>query len=268
MLAVRVLLGQAAGRLAGMAGGFDAGEALRGGLGDRRQAWDFVRRFAAEWTVPLAPGDGVSRDTWRAAEQRVGVELPAALRETYLLFGRRADLTARQDRLVPVHELSLDDSGSTVVFRVENQHCAAWGVAAADLARADPPVYVRDQGRGGWKPFLDRVSVACAEMVLSEVLLGSWKLGNACELPGELITMVESAYEQVALPEYPLWADRGVTVRWFSAPGKLLRMDGRGPYCWLFVRGRTLADLESICTAIPGRWASPQGITEISDYPL
>lgn len=122
-----------------------------------------------------------------------------------------------------------------MVFRAENQHCAAWGVAVADLARADPPVYVRDEGRGGWEPFLDRVSVACVEMVLSEVLLGSWKLGNACELPGELITMVESAYEQMALPEYPLWADRSIMVRWFSAPGKLLRMDGRGPYCWLLV---------------------------------
>jgi hypothetical protein len=146
---------------AGMAGGFDAGEALRDGLIGRRQAWEFIGQLAAEWTAPLAPGDGVSRDTWRAAEQRIGAEPPAALREAYLLFGRRPDLTARQDRLVPPHELSVDESGTTVVFRVENQHCAAWGVALADLDRADPPVYVQDRDGGGWKPFLDRVSVAC-----------------------------------------------------------------------------------------------------------
>jgi hypothetical protein len=96
-----------------MAGGFDAGQALRGGVGDRRQAWEFIRRFAAEWTTPLVPGDGVSRDAWRAAEDRIGAELPAALREAYLLFGRRPDLTARQDRLVPAHQLSLDESGTT-----------------------------------------------------------------------------------------------------------------------------------------------------------
>jgi len=250
-----------------MAGGFDPGEALRGGLGDRRQAWEFVRRFAAEWTAPLAPGDGVSRDTWRAAEQRIGAELPAALREAYMLFGRRPDLTARQDRLVPARELSFDDSGTAVVFRVENQYCAEWGVAAADLASADPPVYVRDRRRGGWEPLLDRVSVACVEMVLSEVLLGAGKLGNACPLSGELITVVESAYEQMALPEYRLWTSHGVTVRWFSAPGRLLRMDGHGPYCWLFVRGRTPADLDSICAAIPGPWVSAQGTIEASDLP-
>jgi hypothetical protein len=157
-----------------MADRFDAGEALPGGLVDRRQAWDFIRRFAAEWTAPLGPGDGFRRDTWLAAEQRIGAGLPAALRESYLLFGRRSDLTARQDRLVPPFELGLDDPGSHVVFRVENQGCAEWGVAVADLASADPPVYVR---------------------------------------------------------------------------------------------GRTRADLESICAAIPGPWTSSHGVAEIADIP-
>jgi len=96
---------------------------------------------------------------------------------------------------------------------------------------------------------------------------GSGKLGNACPLPGELITVVESAYKQMALPEYPLWCDRSIVVRWFSAPGKLLRMDGRGSYCWLFARGRTPADLGSICATIPGPWVSAQGTREISDLP-
>ncbi len=109
--------------------------------------------------------------------------------------------------------------------------------------------------------------MACVEMVLSEVLLGAGKLGNACPLPGELITVVESAYEQMALPEYRLWTGNGITVRWFSAPGRLLRMDGHGPYCWLFVRGRTPADLDSICATIPGPWASAQGTIEVSDLP-
>ena len=250
-----------------MAEGFDASAAFRAGLGDRQQVWEFIRWFAAEWVAPLAPGDGVGRDVLRAAEQHIGAELPAALGEAYLLFGRRPDLTARQDRLVPPRELRLDDSGTTLVFRVENQQCAEWGVAAADLASADPPVWIRDHHHGGWEPFLERVSVACVEMVLSEVLAGARNHGNACELPSELIPVVESAYEQMALPEYPLWAERSITVRWFSAPGKLLRMDGRGPYCRLFVRGRTLPDLESICATIPGPWISRQGTIEVTDLP-
>lgn len=107
---------------------------------------------------------------------------------------------------MPPHELSVDESGTTVVFRVENQHCAAWGVAVADLHRADPPVYVQDRDGGSWKPFLDRVSVACAEMVFSEVVTGRGSSGDMCELPGGLIAVAESACEQMAVPEYRLCA--------------------------------------------------------------
>jgi hypothetical protein len=191
-----------------MTGAFDAAQALRAGLGDRRQAWEFIREFAAAWTAPLGPGDGVSADALGSAERHIGAGLPAALREAYLLFGRRPDLTAVQDPLVLPGELGLDDAGNAVVFRAENQRCAAWGVAAADLSSPDPPVYVRH--RGGWQPFLNRVSTACVEMVLSEVLLGRRQLGDMCELPAELVTTVESAYGQLPVPEYPSWYDRGI----------------------------------------------------------
>jgi hypothetical protein len=245
-----------------MTGAFDAAQALRAGLGDRGQAWEFIREFAAAWTAPLGPGDGVSAAALGSAERHIGAGLPAALREAYLLFGRRPDLTAVQDPLVPPAELGLDDAGNAVVFRVENQRCAAWGVAAADLSSPDPPVYVRH--RGGWQPFLNRVSAACVEMVLSEVLLGRRQLGDTCELPAELITTVESAYGQLPVPEYPSWYDRGITVRWFSAPGKLLRMDGRGPCCWLVAGCQTLADLESIRATVPGPWVQVQWPSEES----
>jgi hypothetical protein len=204
-----------------MTGAFDAARALRAGLGDRRRAWAFIREFAAAWAAPLGPGDGFTDDVLWAAEQRLGMKLPAALRAAYRLFGRRADLTACQDRLLPPDRLRVDHPASVIVFRVENQDCAEWGVAAGDGWNAeDPPVFVRQRGDRRWEPFLDRVSLACAEMVLSEVLLGRWQLGDMCELSANLITRVESAYEQLAVPEYPSSYDRSITVRWFSAPGK------------------------------------------------
>lgn len=200
-----------------------------------------------------------SEDVLWAAEQRLGVKLPVALREAYLLFGQRSDLTAVQDRMVPPDRLRVDHPGAVMMFRVENEHCAEWGVATGeDWNPADPPVYVRQREDRRWEPFLDRVSTACVEMVLSEVLFGRRRLGDMCELPAELITTVESAYGQLAVPEYPSWYDRSITVRWFSAPGKLLRIDGRGAYCWLIAGGQAPADLESIRATIPGPWARVQ----------
>lgn len=133
-----------------MTGAFDAARALSAGLGDRRRAWAFIRGFAAAWTAPLGPGDGFTDNVLRAAEQRLGVKLPEALRDAYLPFGRRADLTALQGPLLPPDRLRVDHLAPVIVFRVENEHCAEWGVAAGDLWNAeDPPVYVRQQGNGG-----------------------------------------------------------------------------------------------------------------------
>ena len=114
------------------------------GLGDRQRAWDFIAEFAAAWTRPLAPGDGYGDDVLWAAGERLGVRLPATLREAYLLFGRREDLTARQDPLLPPDRLRMDRADPVIVFRRENQCCAEWGVAMTDLwSPEDPPVYMR-----------------------------------------------------------------------------------------------------------------------------
>ena len=82
-------------------GGFDVGRAVGAGLGDRRRALDFIDEFAAAWTRPLIREDGYGEDVLQSVEEHLGVQLPAALREAYLVLGRRTDLTAVQDPLLP-----------------------------------------------------------------------------------------------------------------------------------------------------------------------
>jgi len=242
-----------------MVGGFDVSRAVGAGLGDRRRVLEFIDGFAAAWTRPLALEDGYGEDVLQSVEEHLGVRLPPALREAYLLLGRRTDLTARQDPLLPLDRLRVDQAEGVIVFRRENQGCAEWGVAAADPRDPeDPPVYVRQPGDRPWETFATRMSLACVDMVLSEVLLGA-EFMAMCDLSGApAIAAAESAYQRVALPEYPLWYDTAVTSRWFAAPGKLLRMDGRGPSCWLIAAGLTHNDLKSICTPIPGEWQGVQ----------
>lgn len=242
-----------------MVGGFDAGRAVGAGLGDRRRALEFIGEFAAAWTRPLVREDGYGEDVLQSVEEHLGVRFPAALREVYLVLGKRTDLTARQDPLLPLDRVRVDQAEAVIVFRRENQACAEWGVAATDPWNPeDPPVYVRQPGDRPWEPFAARMSLACAEMVLSEVLLGT-EFMAMCDLSGvPAAAAAESAYKLVALPEYPLWYDTAAASRWFAAPGKLLRMDGRGSSCWLVAAGQTHNDLKSICTAIPGEWQGAQ----------
>ena len=84
-----------------MASGFDVGRAVGAGLGDRRRVLEFIDEFAAAWTRPLSREDGYGEDVLQSVEEHLGVRLPPALREAYLVLGKRTDLTARQDPLLP-----------------------------------------------------------------------------------------------------------------------------------------------------------------------
>ena len=81
---------------------FDGVDELRGWCGDGgdlRRGWEFVRALAAAFGRPVIEGGGIEADLLQVGEDRIGIRLPAALREAYLLFGRRRDLTAAQDSL-------------------------------------------------------------------------------------------------------------------------------------------------------------------------
>ncbi|MFR9796035.1 SMI1/KNR4 family protein [Streptomyces sp. MS06] len=238
-----------------MVSAFDVAAALRGGAVDRRRVWDFVRDFAAAWSAPLDDASGTAEEELAGAEAALGLRLPAALREGYALLGTaRRDLTGNQDPLRPPAMLQVsEECGGVLVFRTENQGCADWGVRLGDLDQDDPPVFVRSGDR--WLPFLERVSLAWVELVLSETLLGQGPFRDARALPTELIRSLPERFARVELPDHPMWTGGEQSpARWFSAPGKLLRLEGQGDGSWLHVRGRTAADLAAIHTALPGSW--------------
>lgn len=243
---------------------FDALHALSStsAAGNHRHAGDVVRALAAATGRPLADGDGVPADELAEAESRLGVPLPAALREAYLLFGRRADLTAAQDRLLAPGQLRIgdgdgdsdSDAGAVLVFRVENQHNASWGVpleAGAAADSDDPPALL---GIGdGWLPYADRLSLALVEMALSEAMSSARdgksdnkSLGNADRAALGL------AFERLPLPDFPFWAIPDCPpVRWFAGPDALLRDDGGE---WLWVLGRTPEAVQAVRDRLPGGW--------------
>src|SRR4029450_4278942 len=189
-----------------MSDGFDLGQEVAASLGSSQGAWRFIRRFTQSWLTPLTDEDGWTEDDLRAAERRLGLRLPPAIREAYALFGRRQDLTSVQDRLLDPDQLELDVTGEVLIYRVENQSVAVWGVPLAAMEQPDPPVVVaRNFEDGSWEPFLERFSVGCVEMVLSESLFSA---------PGALSAhrdMDPATAELVAGSSLPGW--RCLTIR-------------------------------------------------------
>jgi hypothetical protein len=230
--------------------GFEALQALCGDDGDRRHGWDFVRGLAAAFGRPLTEGDGVDPAEMAKAESRLGIALPAALREAYLLFGRCADLTASQDQLLAPERLQADADG-VLVFRVENQYCASWGVRLEAMSSDDPPVLltVGDE----WMPYADRLSLALVEMVLSEAMFSA-RDGRSDNRNLGHVDQAELAvaFERLPLPDFPFWAIPDCPpVRWFAGPDVLLRDDGGE---WLWVHGRTPEAVQAVRDRFPGEW--------------
>lgn len=223
---------------------------------DAAGAWHFIRRFANAYATPLGAGDGCDDDELREAESRLGLPLPASLREAYGLIGRRDDLTRAQDRLLTPAKLRIDGSGEVLVFRVENQNVAQWGVPLSAVGEADPPVVFRlDSFRPEerlWQPFLDRVSLACVEMVLSEWMLSGEAFCDNRELDDEAIHALEERFRRLPMPDYPLWAEpNGRPMRWFSGEDAVLRDDAG---VWLWVRAASSEGIAAVRHALPGDW--------------
>ncbi|MEO3975064.1 SMI1/KNR4 family protein [Streptomyces sp. CAU 1734] len=238
---------------------FDLAQSLARGVADRGGAWDFIRGFAAHWVRPLESGDGWAESDLAAAEERLGVALPAALREAYLLFGRRSDLTDHQDILLAPAELYVDRAKEALVFRHENQGAASWGLLLGDLREDDPPVFIRadlaDKDAERWEGWLGRLSLCFVEIVLSESLHAPEPCCDALDPDDGDIELLEEHAVQLPFPPYPIGEEEN-GGRWFLA-GDVLLYDGGGMS--LLARGRTLEGLDRIRELIPGDWLDEHG---------
>ena len=221
---------------------------------DPGSAFAFIEWFAREWLVPLQDGDGCTVGEVAAAEERLGLRLPASLAAFYRLLGRRRDLTSHQDRLVALNSLTVEDG--VLVYRIENQGCASWGVRVPDLGLADPPtvVYGDYESDGSWRPFLDSFSLAAVEMVLYEAVMpGRPGWYDDRDLDEADVVRLEHLYERLPFPDYPAWwqPEARLVIRWFGGPDVLLRQNGR---TWLTVLARSPASLARVRDALPGQW--------------
>ncbi|WP_431038494.1 SMI1/KNR4 family protein [Streptomyces sp. P6-2-1] len=223
--------------------------ALARAVADRRGAWHFIEGFAAAWDVAREPGHGVPEAELRAAEARLGLRLPRALREAYLLIGRHAGLTGNHDRLLAPAEWYVEDGA--LVIRTENQGAASWGTPLADAAREDPPLRVRpdlaDKAAEEWQPWLDPLSLAFVELVLSESLHAGRGLTDFLEQDEGTLPLLRAHATRLPFPDYP----HGGLTRWYLAGDVLLRDDGGAA---LLARARTPEALRAFRALVPGDW--------------
>ncbi|KOV18905.1 hypothetical protein ADK90_19520 [Streptomyces sp. XY413] len=233
---------------------FELAASLARGVESRSGAWNFIQGFAAHWADALESNDGWAEADLVAAEERLGVRLPAALREAYLLFGRRRDLTSNHDVLLGPAELHLDGDKEALVFRHENQGAASWGILLDSLQDDDPAVFIRpdlaDKSAEQWEEWLERLSLCFIEIVLSESLQAGEELCDFLDPDDDTIGLLEENAVRLPFPAYPTGEEEHA-IRWFLGQNVLLRDDDGMA---ILARGRTAEDLDRVRDLIPGDW--------------
>jgi hypothetical protein len=118
---------------------------------------DLMSTAFGAWT----PNGGCDDDEITAAENRLGISLPDALRDYYAAAGRHPELMGRGGhehtfRLSAPEHLSIEDGH--LVFCGENQWPPQWSVRADDVGWPDPRVHGRAEPGEKWYSEARRLS--------------------------------------------------------------------------------------------------------------
>jgi hypothetical protein len=101
----------------------------------KKQYRDLFETFG----YPLTDGMRVAAKTLVTTEKRLGVKIPNALREYYLVAGRERRFNTCHNRLLPPERLFIDHK--KLVFMEENQTVVWWGVSMRNLNSLDSSVF-------------------------------------------------------------------------------------------------------------------------------
>jgi len=212
-------------------------------LADRQDRWSLLTDFVAEWHTPLQEGDGYSAAELDAAEQRLGLNLPLALREWYQLAGKRTDLFAIDpyDFTSP-HELSTEEDDHEVLrLFSETQAIVDWGIRQQDLMQDDPPVY--NENSYASEEFL-RSNETFSEFILQVIVHQTacfTEIGGNASGKENTAGIVIANFQPLGLP---LWHWPSYPAQLYGGDDVLIELDrdDKG-YCWVWVAARSEATL-------------------------
>src|SRR5689334_5225677 len=86
----------------------------------------------------LSARTALPSDVLSAAAKRLGVQIPAGLRDYYLVAGRERRFSLCHNHLLPPTKWTIDKQ--RLVFMEENQGVVYWGVSTRNRDSDDPPV--------------------------------------------------------------------------------------------------------------------------------
>jgi hypothetical protein len=144
----------------------------------------YYRTLYATFGYPLTERTAMSPRMLTAAEKRLGLLIPAALRDYYLVAGRDRRFSACQNRFLDPREWNIDKQ--RLIFIQENQSAFWWGVSTRNPDADDPPV---SQGMDDepitWTPAHRKCSVFLAVMLHYQAVNGGFRYCGRADAPDQ-----------------------------------------------------------------------------------
>lgn len=100
-----------------------------------------LQKIKRLYNLPDHESDGFAETEIMALEKRLGIKLPAVLRNYYLELGQNEALNYSHNRLLKPGKDIRFSKDRYLVFYEENQSVSCWGIKAADLHLDNPPVW-------------------------------------------------------------------------------------------------------------------------------
>ncbi|MDB6112835.1 MAG: hypothetical protein JWR69_4585 [Pedosphaera sp.] len=147
-----------------------------------RNYQNLYRRTYATLGINLRAQHGFSAAEIAAAEKKLGLKLPTALRDYYLVAGRESSLNHARNRFYALAKL--ETHSGKLVFMEENQWVVIWGITASSKPEDDPAVYQGPIVNGepsGWYLEERKISVFLVFMLHLQAAYGG---GMACTASG------------------------------------------------------------------------------------
>ena len=208
-------------------------------LSTREDRWSLLKDFVAEWHGPLKRGDGYSAAELNAAEKRLGLKLPKALRECCSFAGKFLEIFSVDPyAFTPLNELGFDEDDPEMLWLfAETQADIDWGIRRADLTQGDPPVYVEGiKGHG----IIELSNATYSEFVLQTVVyqtVSFSEYGGNANGKEDTAEIVKTNFLPLGLPTwpYPIYP-----TEFYGRDDVLVELEGGGKdFCRLSVAART-----------------------------
>lgn len=202
----------------------------------------YYRTIFETFGYPLTEREATPREELAAAEKRLGVKAPPALRDYYLVAGRERRFNVCCHRLMPPEEWRIDKH--RLLFIEENQVVCWWGVSTRNPASEDPPV---SQGINDdpvtWYPVQRKCSVFLLLMLHYQAVSSGYRYTGAADVAEvSKFSFQKHGWTYHGELHGALLCGRRNQVLCLTPPGDLPFMQN----WWVSAGGKTARDLKAI----------------------